>query len=782
MKEKLYKFITLTLGIIFLLVPNNYIYANEQQIFQNNNTNLADSENQIENKNNNEVQKYVIIGDSKVTLDDNVLQDPQYYQYFDEEGNCVQNYNHNQGIDEDYSKQNNLIDEQVDDGLARASGEILGCDVSRWQGDIDWNQAKRAGIQYAFIRVGYRGRTSGTIELDPYYKQNIQNALAAGIKVGVYFYSEAITEQEAVEEAEILISNIYMYNITMPLVIDYEGFNENERIGQAKLSKTQYTDIVNKFCEKVKQAGYTPMVYASSSYFTKYLEGEYLSNAYRIWSAAYSNRPEHYNSIKYDFWQFTSTANGKAYGMQSADLDLDYWYNNREIFGNDYSAVFDAEYYYNKYPDLQQKIGYNPSELLYHYINFGMSEGRNGNASFDVVSYRARYTDLQKAFGSDLKRYVYHYMSFGKKEGRNGSKDDSFYTVQFVQNGKIVNSQQVEFGHAAYTPNNLFCMNGASLTFDKKYDIVTSDLVVNVDTRYLYNGVDYTDVFNADYYINKYPDIKNTYGTNGQMALSHFVSFGMNEGRLGNDAFNVISYRNRYSDLRRVFGNDLKSYYIHYIGFGKKENRETKGYESHMVDIITEYNGIDYSNVYDYNYYISHNLDVLKAYGDDDSKALAHFVCFGMNEGRIAKSTFNVISYKNRYPDLRKAYGNNLKNYYMHYIGFGSKENREATGYENKVVDAVTEYNGVDYSDVYDFNYYILHNPDIYKVYGYDENKVLSHFITFGMNEGRIAKNTFNVKTYKSRYADLRKVYGNNNKMYYMHYIGFGKKEGRRAS
>lgn len=443
---------------------------------------------------------------------------------------------------------------------------------------------------------------------------------------------------------------------------------------------------------------------------------------------------------------------------------------------------FNINYYKNKYTDLQQAFGNNLYSYYTHYMNFGIKEGRQACEHFEVFSYRARYADLRSAYGDNLEAYVRHYIAFGKKEGRNGSKDDSFYTVQFVQNGKIVNSQQVEFGHAAYTPNNLFCMNGASLTFDKKYDIVTSDLVVNVDTRYLYNGVDYTDVFNADYYINKYPDIKNTYGTNGQMALSHFVSFGMNEGRLGNDAFNVISYRNRYSDLRRVFGNDLKSYYIHYIGFGKKENRETKGYESHMVDIITEYNGIDYSNVYDYNYYISHNIDVLKAYGDDDSKALAHFVCFGMNEGRIAKSTFNVISYKNRYPDLRKAYGNNLKNYYMHYIGFGSKENREATGYENKVVDAVTEYNGVDYSDVYDFNYYILHNPDIYKVYGYDENKVLSHFITFGMNEGRIAKNTFNVKTYKSRYADLRKVYGNNNKMYYMHYIGFGKKEGRRAS
>lgn len=127
---------------------------------------------------------------------------------------------------------------------------------------------KKAGIQYALIRVGYRGRTDGIIQLDPNFKTNIQNALNAGIKVGVYFYSEAINEQEAVEEANTLLSNIYMYNITMPLVIDYEGFNQNERIGQANLSKARYTNIVSAFCERIKNAGYTPMVYASASFYT----------------------------------------------------------------------------------------------------------------------------------------------------------------------------------------------------------------------------------------------------------------------------------------------------------------------------------------------------------------------------------------------------------------------------------------------------------------------------------------------------------------------------------
>ena len=732
----------------------------------------------IDNSESDE-QKYVTIGDTQVEIDDQVLDDPQYYLYFDADGNRVDTFTDDSN-DAEVSDEP-AVETQSMDGLARASGEILGCDVSRWQGNIDWNKARNAGIKYAFIRVAYRGRTSGTIEMDPYYKQNMQNAIAAGIQVGAYFYSEAITTQEAVEEANTLISNVYMYNVTLPLVIDYEGFNDGERIGQANLSKSQHTSIVSAFCETVKKAGYTPMVYASSSYFENYMEGEYLSNAYRIWSAAYSNRPEHYNSVKYDFWQFTSSADGASYGMQSSGLDLDYWYNSRVIYGNDYSAVFDANYYYNKYPDLQKSIGNNPSELLYHYINFGMAEGRSGIESFDVLSYKGRYPDLQRAFGNNLKSYVMHYMKFGKAEGRNGSKDSSVYTVQFVQDGNVVSTQQVEYGHAAGTPSNLTKKSGATLVFDRSYDVVTSDLVVNVENRYIYKGVDYTRVFDAEYYLDKYSDIKRTYGTNGGSALSHFVNFGMKECRQGNESFNVKSYRNLYPDLRRAFGTNMKSYYMHYINNGYRENRVTTGYEGAMVSAQTKYNGVDYSSVYDFNYYIAKNPDVLRVYGYDENKVLGHFVNFGMKEGRSAKETFSVKSYKNRYPDLRRAFGNNAKSYYMHYISNGVREKRITTGCDTTIIGAQTRYNGTDYSSVYDFNYYVQKNPDVLRAYGYDENKVLAHFVNFGMKEGRRASEKFNLSAYKNRYADLRKAFSNNNKVYYLHYIRNGKKENRIA-
>lgn len=128
--------------------------------------------------------------------------------------------------------------------------------------------------------------------------------------------------------------------------------------------------------------------------------------------------------------------------------------------------------------------------------------------------------------------------------------------------------------------------------------------------------------------IENYPDIKRVYGEDDVAALRHFVNSGMNEGRQGNEEFNVITYKNKYSDLRNIYGSNLKSYYLHYIKFGKKEGRSGKG-TSELVNPVTKYDGIEYSSVYDYRYYLSQNPDVETICGKGRCRSIKVFCYYG---------------------------------------------------------------------------------------------------------------------------------------------------------
>lgn len=195
---------------------------------------------------------------------------------------------------------------------------------------------------------------------------------------------------------------------------------------------------------------------------------------------------------------------------------------------------------------------------------------------------------------------------------------------------------------------------------------------------------------------------------------------------------------------------------------------------------VTVYGGVDYDPVYDYIYYTDKYPEVVKKCGADDAAVLAYFVNHGMSEGQQAKASFDVTSYAYQYPDLRRIYGNNLKSYYLHYINYGKKEGRRASGI-TKAENYQTVYEGVDYSAVYDYNYYVKLYGDVKRVYGLDDAAVLRHFVNFGMKEGRRGSLEFSVGKYKSRYADLRKAYKTDLKAYYLHYINHGKRENRTA-
>lgn len=180
---------------------------------------------------------------------------------------------------------------------------MQGVDVSRYQGDIDWAKVKASGISFAMLRVGYRGYESGIITIDEKFIQNMQQAIDAGVKVGAYFFSQAITEDEAIEEAEFVLQNISGYDISFPIVFDLEEISSSDH-RTYNLTREQRTNIAMAFCNRIEDAGYTPMVYGNASWLTDYYDLTQIIK-YNIWLAQYSDCP----SFPYDFkmWQYTNT-------------------------------------------------------------------------------------------------------------------------------------------------------------------------------------------------------------------------------------------------------------------------------------------------------------------------------------------------------------------------------------------------------------------------------------------------------------------------------------------
>ncbi len=196
-----------------------------------------------------------------------------------------------------------------------------GIDVSKWNGTINWNNVKKAGIEYAFVRTSYRGTKTGALAKDPTAAANMKNAAAAGVKVGAYIFSQAITKAEAVQEAEYLLQTVKGYKITMPLVFDYEYYSGGRFSSSTKLSRRAKTDICLAFCDRIKKAGYTPLVYANKSMFGSDLYASEITAKYPAWLAHYTTSTDYTGD--YDFWQYTSS--GSVSGI-SGNVDMNFWY------------------------------------------------------------------------------------------------------------------------------------------------------------------------------------------------------------------------------------------------------------------------------------------------------------------------------------------------------------------------------------------------------------------------------------------------------------------------
>lgn len=201
---------------------------------------------------------------------------------------------------------------------------VYGMDVSQHNGKINFKKAKRDGIEFVFIRVGYTGYTksSFSLNLDKKYKTYIKDATKAGLKVGVYWYSQSTKVSEAKKEAKALLKAIKGYSITMPVVFDYEFADTKKgRLDSAKLSKTNMTANALAFLNTVSNAGYDACIYASENFLVEHLYANLISSNFKVWLANYSSKTNYKGD--YEFWQHT--AKGRVSGLRG-NVDINFWY------------------------------------------------------------------------------------------------------------------------------------------------------------------------------------------------------------------------------------------------------------------------------------------------------------------------------------------------------------------------------------------------------------------------------------------------------------------------
>lgn len=177
----------------------------------------------------------------------------------------------------------------------------FGIDVSKWNKEIDWDAVKAAGVEFAIIRCGYRGSVTGTLVEDPYFYQNIQGAKAAGVKVGLYFFTQAVNAVEAVEEASMVLCLNNGLPLDYPIFIDTEGAGGNGRADG--LDVNTRTEVCDAFCETIESAGYRAGIYASRNWYYNKLDMTRLDSNV-IWLAEYREYPQYEG--KYQMWQYTS--------------------------------------------------------------------------------------------------------------------------------------------------------------------------------------------------------------------------------------------------------------------------------------------------------------------------------------------------------------------------------------------------------------------------------------------------------------------------------------------
>lgn len=291
---------------------------------------------------------------------------------------------------------------------------VYGMDVSQHNGKINFKKAKRDGIEFVFIRVGYTGYTksSFSLNLDKKYKTYIKDATKAGLKVGVYWYSQSTKVSEAKKEAKALLKAIKGYSITMPVVFDYEFADTKKgRLDSAKLSKTNMTANALAFLNTVSNAGYDACIYASENFLGEHLYANQISSSFKVWLANYSSKTNYKGD--YEFWQHT--AKGRVSGMRG-NVDINFWYKgeNSTYLGTQvytgapiecgvYAAIDGKALVENVDYTLTYSNNVNVGTAHITLNGIGEHKGLKQNYTFDIVPNKVKKVGYISSENTSLK-------------------------------------------------------------------------------------------------------------------------------------------------------------------------------------------------------------------------------------------------------------------------------------------------------------------------------------------------------------------------------------------
>ncbi len=299
-------------------------------------------------------------------------------------------------------------------------------DVSYYQKDIDWNAVRSSGIEYAIIRVGYRGYSNGALKDDPNFTKNITGALNAGLKVGVYIFSQAISTDEAVEEANFILGKISGYNITLPVAMDFEYVSQaanKGRLYQAGLSREAATAVCSAFCDRVAGAGYTPMIYANKNMLNDQVDANTLGSKYKIWLANYTNCTDYAGA--YTFWQYSS--NGSVNGI-AGRVDMNFWYDGNTQQTE--KVTVDEEKAAGFIRGLYQYVLDRTAEQS--EVDYWVSELKNGRTGAETA-HGFIFSDEFKNHNYDDADYVEHlYLSLMGRSSDEAGKEN---WITYLANG-----------------------------------------------------------------------------------------------------------------------------------------------------------------------------------------------------------------------------------------------------------------------------------------------------------------------------------------------------------